>query len=167
MLSLRDSLPLRGEILLRREPLRISLPCLPRTLVHNLDAWCQEDFPISARTCIERPWHFFGDNTSRPGVWYNRIVVHLFPGRGAAFAYFLSYKLIIEFTLQVGIPSAQDIVSSRLFLKKCCVRMVRTCGLSVLLVYCISNHGSFLSIAGLINKQFPLQTLNFNLDLRW
>ena len=44
-------------------------------------------------------------------------VVHLFPGRGAAFAYFLSYFLIIEFTLQVGISSAQDLVSSRLFLK--------------------------------------------------
>ena len=89
-------------------------------------------------------------------------VVHLFPGRGAAFAYFLSYFSIIEFTLQIGISSAQDIVSSRLFLKMFCVRIVRTCGLSVLLVYCISNHGSFLSIAGLIIKQFPLQTLIFS-----
>ena len=76
-------------------------------------------------------------------------VVHLFPGRGAAFAYFFSYISIIEFVLQVGIPSAQIIVFSRLFLKNVCVCMVRTCGLSVLLVYYISNHGSFLSIAGL------------------
>ena len=37
-------------------------------------------------------------------------VVHLFPGRGAAFAYFLSYFLIVEFTLQIGISSAQDFV---------------------------------------------------------
>ena len=34
-----DSLPLRGEILLRHGPLRTSLLYLPRTLVTYLDAW--------------------------------------------------------------------------------------------------------------------------------
>ena len=51
------------------------------------------------------------------------LVVHLFPGRGAAFAYFFSYISIIEFVLQVGISSAQIIVFSRLFLKNVCVRI--------------------------------------------
>ena len=77
----------------------------------------------------------------------------LFPGRGAAFAYFFPYISIIEFILQVGISSAQIIVFSRFFLKNVCVCVVRACGLSVLLVYYISNHGYFLSIAGLNNKQ--------------
>ena len=90
----------------------------------------------------------------------------LFPGRGAAFAYFFPYILVVEFVLQVGISSAQFFIFSRLLLKNVCVCIVRTSGLSVLLVYCISNHGYFLSIAGLNNKQFHYKHSNFHLDLR-
>ena len=49
-----DSLPLRGEILLRHGPLRISLPCLPRTLVIYLDAWCQEDDIFQGESASKR-----------------------------------------------------------------------------------------------------------------
>ena len=143
MLSLFDSLPLRGEILLRHGPLRISLPCLPQTLVQNLDAWCQEDFPISARTCIERPWYFFGDNTSRPGVWYYRIRWSFISWAWSCIRYFFPYIFIIEFTLQSRNSSRSVHRSSRLSLKNVCVCIVRTFGLSVLLVYYITNSWFF------------------------
>ena len=87
-------------------------------------------------------------------------VVHLFPGRGAAYSLiFPSYFLLIELILLTEYlrPGHRFLVA---FLKEFSVRLACPCSLSVPLLNYITNPWFFLSIAG-----FPLQIIISNSSL--
>ena len=85
-------------------------------------------------------------------------MIFYFPGRGAAFVFpFVDFRHRIHF-YKIEIPPAQCLAFSRLSFE-IFVCIVRTFGLSVLLVYYITNSWFFISIAGLKLSEFL--TTNF------